>query len=387
MKKIVLAGLLNIKNFGDGVIADCTEYLYNEETKSIPNVIYSGLDLRGLEQVKRNKSYPLKKLNGIKFRLQNLFYNNSFEIRKREFMDYYEKRIKGSSLIVAVGGGIIKYKYEQFWLYLDALISVAEKHHIPVVLNAVGVESYDENNEKCQILKKALNKTAVKAITTRDDIDTLSRKYLDGNKNIFCQKVADSAVWASTVYDVDKDKNSDIVGVGLVRGEIFRDNEIPLSRNQVIETYVGIFSELEKRNIKWKAFTNGLPKDLELADEIFKQIGKPTETKNILTPKKSKDLIEIVSGFKGVIAARLHANIISYSLQIPSIGLVWNNKLPMFGKTIGYPERFINYKKFNRTYIINHLEKAIKEGFDSEEMLIYKMTAKNSINNILNLTN
>ena len=47
MKKIVLAGLLNEKNLGDIVIADCAQFLYKNLSKDI-EVEFVGLNLNGL---------------------------------------------------------------------------------------------------------------------------------------------------------------------------------------------------------------------------------------------------------------------------------------------------------------------------------------------------
>ena len=51
--------------------------------------------------------------------------------------------------------------------------------------------------------------------------------------------------------------------------------------------------------------------------------------------KEPKVLIEQLSQFKIVIAHRLHALIISTSLQIPVIPVVWSDKVQVFANMIG----------------------------------------------------
>jgi polysaccharide pyruvyl transferase WcaK-like protein len=385
MKRIILAGLLTDRNLGDIVIADCAKFLYNEETRQFSDVEYAGIDLAGYNKFIRKKPYIIRKMYGVKYRLFRLLNKDTIIKKREQYSNYYAPQIKDASLVVIVGGGLIKYKYQDFWIWLSGLIDAAGKYNIPVVLNALGVEGYDENNIKCQFLKEALNKPVVSVITTRDEIDTLKNLYLKGNEKIVKRLVADPAVYASSAYNVRKNGQSNIVGVGLIRGTIFMDNNVNFSKEEVVQLYIDVLSELEKRKILWKMFTNGLPADLELAEEIFRGIGKPDEAKNIIVPNTSKELVETISGFKGVIAARLHACIISYSLEIPAIGLIWNDKLSLFGKQIGYPNRFINSTQFDKEYIVNELDKAIAEGYDLEKMETYKRTVKDSIKEILKI--
>jgi polysaccharide pyruvyl transferase WcaK-like protein len=79
----------------------------------------------------------------------------------------------------------------------------------------------------------------------------------------------------------------------------------------------------------------------------------------------------------------LHANIISYALNVPSIGLVWNDKLTLFGEDIGYPERFFEYDKFNAKKIVDALVFAAEQGYEPQRWLEYKRTAKSNIEEIV----
>jgi len=71
----------------------------------------------------------------------------------------------------------------------------------------------------------------------------------------------------------------------------------------------------------------------------------------------------------------LHSCIVSYSLDIPAIGLAWNDKLLFWGKEIEKPERFFDFNELDYMKVIDVMEKAIKEGYDKE----YKAKFMNSI--------
>src|SRR3954447_13160765 len=190
MKRVILAGLLNDKNLRDIVIADCAKFLYNEVTRNASDIEYVSLDLTGYYKYISKKPFLIRKLYGAWNRSANLFTAKKMNGRVKLNSRYYQRQIKGTSLIVIVGGGMIKYKYQHFWVYLSGLIDAAERLGVPIVLNALGVEGYDKNDPRCQILKQALNNPAVKVITTRDDIDTLRNLYLKGNQKVVSRKVA-----------------------------------------------------------------------------------------------------------------------------------------------------------------------------------------------------
>ncbi|MDT9091673.1 hypothetical protein, partial [Escherichia coli] len=79
-------------------------------------------------------------------------------------------------------------------------------------------------------------------------------------------QVADSAVFSSEVYGIQK-KSRDVVGLGLVRARIFKDNGIDLDRTQVIELYASLISELEARGQSYQLFTNGLKSDVDILED------------------------------------------------------------------------------------------------------------------------
>lgn len=386
MKRIVLAGLISDNNLGDKVIAECTQYLYKNAIENNKDVVYDWIDIAGLTNIENSKPYLIRKIKSKLFNLNLKIGYPGVQFIVKKFENYFKPLIKDHDLVVVVGGGLIKFKYQYFWAEVSGLIRAADKLNIPLVLNAVGIEGYDEFDLKCQVLKNSLNSKCVQSITTRDDINSLQLNYLFPENRGVARLVADSAVHASEVYSINAE-NSDLIGVGLIRGNIFKDNGLPLSKEKLTEFYSDLLSELEKRNLKYQLFTNGLESDLELVRDTFNNLGQEFDSKKILIPRTAKELVNIIAGFNSIIAARLHACIISYSLQIPCIGLVWNNKISMFGNIIGKPERFINFNEFNAEKIVDQLLYAMKEGYDLDSVEKYKKTTKNSIREILRTNN
>lgn len=374
-KRIYFAGLLSTKNLGDIVIANSTIGLYKAALSDKGNFSIKLLNLQFSSLYLITKI--LRKSTRILLRLLNM---NSINYEISLLKKHYEKLLSNASLIVLVGGGLIKYKYQDFFIFLTALIDVAEKKGVPLIINAAGVEGYAENDSRCQLLKKSLNSKIVKSISTRDDIDTLFNKYIIDRSAKHIEKVADPAVFSNEVYEIEK-KKSNIYGFGLVRGKIFLDNERDFTPSDVVDLYANLILEMEKRGLEYQLFTNGLPSDSELVNDIKEKLDR--DELDVLEPKTDAELVEIISGFTAVVAARLHANIISYALNIPSVGLVWNDKLALFGNDIGYPERFFEYQNFSADKIVDALILANKQGYEQKKWLEYKQTAKSNIEKVI----
>lgn len=377
-KKICFAGLVSDLNLGDQIILESTKNLYRKE---IPD----DFETFTLDLTYKYTSFLSKIICKIRERVCYLFlYNNSNYLIYKEidyFKNIYKKSIVESDLIVFVGGGIIKYKYQKFYIVVSALIKAAEELNIPVIINAVGVEGFDDKDNRCLILKKHLNMDVVKNITTRDDLFTLKNFYFDGDSGKCINKIADSAVYCDEAYNVSRKKSS-IYGIGLIRGEIFLDNQKNITKKELAKFYADLIIEFETRNLEYQIFTNGFPGDVDLIDEIKEFLSR--DYLSISKPVKDTDLVEVISSFKAIVAARLHANIIAYSLNIPSIGIVWNEKLSMFGFDIGYPERFFDSDKLNAKNIVDALIKADNEGYVSSARDEYRCSAKKNISSIVN---
>lgn len=401
MKNILLCGAKYTNNFGDPIINDCTKKILEDQLRKL-QVEYSidEVDLEG--RCNYNEFYSINKsIKGFLFFFCSLtiklirktskiakfyrginFANNKiwwFSKQRQIFDKYYKEKIKKADFIIFVGGGMIKYKYQNCHQNIDYITKYADKYNKKVFFNAVGVEDFDIKNYNCKKLKTALNRKCVKMITTRDDIDTL-KKYIS-NRDINIGKVADPAVYVSDVYSINKDNNSNCIGLCVCRENLFRTNGINYSTDEMLELWKTIIKNLENKNYEWRIYTNGLDADNDFATKLLKYLGKEKNEKICIIPKTPKELVAIVSKFKAIIATRLHSCIISYSLGIPAIGLVWNVKLKLFGNNINYPDRFFEKDNFVAEKIVHKMEEAIEEKYN-ETKNEFKESIIKSINEI-----
>lgn len=245
---------------------------------------------------------------------------------------------------VIFAGGIIKSTNEKFWLYIPEIINEAQKYQVPVFLSAIGAEKFYPEDEKSCRLKEALNLPCVKGISVRDDIELLKNEYLV-NKEIKIYPVYDPAVWCGKTYKKELGlywlrRSEKKIGLGIVRHKLFSDYGNPqIDREFQLNFWKEVIEELEKKALSWVLFTNGDTYDEQFADEVLAYVGHGEKLK---TPLDSAEVVRNISKFSGVIAGRMHSNIVAYSLGIASIGFVWNKKLRFWSEKIGAPERFLS---------------------------------------------
>ena len=264
---------------------------------------------------------------------------------------------------VIFAGGIIKSTNEKFWLYIPKIINEAQKYQVPVFLSAIGAEKFYPDDEKSRRLKEALNLPCVKGISVRDDIELLKNDYII-NKEIKLYSVYDPAVWCAKTYKKELGlwkfyRNEKKIGLGIVRHKLFSDYGNPqIDKDFQLNFWKEVIDELEKKQLPWVLFTNGDTYDEQFADEVLAYVGHGEKLK---TPLDGVEVVRNIAKFSGVIAGRMHSNIVAYSLGIASIGFVWNKKLRFWSEKIGAPERFLSCDQMIPALAVERLLCAMEE--------------------------
>lgn len=266
---------------------------------------------------------------------------------------------------VVFAGGILKVTNEHFWEWIPAIIREADRWQVPVFLSAIGCERFYPDDPRSVELKEALNLPVVKGISCRDDIETLRRDYII-DPGIRLTSVTDPAVWCRQTYRTaleeagsDRRQDSGPVGLGVVREQLFADYGNPqMDGEGQLAFWEGVIRILEDKGLPWVLFTNGDSLDEKMAETLLARIG---HGEKLPAPADGAALVAMISGFRGVIAGRMHSNIVAYALGIPSVGFVWNRKLRFWSEKIGYPERFLEIDEMDPGTAVSVLTDAMKQ--------------------------
>lgn len=276
--------------------------------------------------------------------------------------------LRYADVIIFSGGGIIKFRQEKFDQYIIKILNEAERLSIPVFLNAVGVEGYDEEDPRCQALKRALNLPCVKGISIRDDTKTMREQYIT-NPDIPVISVFDPATWSTRVYPLSSAPTPKLIGLGVTREGLFADYGNPqIDRVFLLDFWKEVARKIEARGMQWAIFTNGALSDEVFAQAVLEHIG---HGKILPKPAEPSQLVDTICSFETIIACRMHTNILAHTYGIPSIGLVWNEKLALWGKKIGHSDRFLRPVDMVPELVVEKAIKAAEQGCNklSEEQL------------------
>ncbi len=271
--------------------------------------------------------------------------------------------LTAADAIVFAGGGLIKFRQEHFYEDVIRLLEEANALQIPVFLNAVGVEGYDKEDERCQRLKAALQLPCVKGITCRDDIETLQKEYLPEH-TIPISSVPDVAVFSSTVYAGQLQKKpkrqQPLIGLGITRERLFADygNET-IDKDYLLQFWKDVTELLEEKGYAWRVFTNGLDRDEVFATKVLDFIG---HGERVPAPAEPWQLAQNIQQFDGIIAGRMHTHILAFTFGVPGIGFVWNDKVRFWSNRVGTPERFVAPENLQAEAVVSRLEAALAEG-------------------------
>ena len=365
--KIVVIGVKYDSNLGDLLLGDCFCYLLSRE---IPNANIDYIDMRGRIEADKNE-YINSFLNNLYKHIRHVGGKilrsciSQKSLHDEAYLnEFFEKHISNASVVIFAGGGIIEYKHYNSDLYIKAITNIAKRHSIPVVFNAVGMlDRYDPQSNRAQDLRSILQSDNVRFVGVRENVAWME-EWVDHKRNI--QLICDPACFAAEAYGVSKDKDSQLVGIGLIRPNIFRDFGENYSDNEIADIYAHIIHGFLSKGYKCELFTNGYKGDISLADLMCNRHKELSYLKDsIKNPNEAKDLVETISKYRMIFSSRMHSAIISYSLGIPCGTLSWADKIKAFYENIGHPERCFYPRSVEPLNVIRVLTKAYEGEVDT----------------------
>lgn len=358
--------------------------LTNRDSDNLGDQVIEACDLALINTVMKNLNIPEMKYH-IKSAEASIISKAYLKSKDEKHLSKAKKFIKNADLVIIGGAPMFNYTYQNFYERTAVTIELAEKYKTPIIFSAIGIETYDDDNKKCQYLKERLNRDIVRQITTRDDFDAL-QKYIY-NPKIRIKKVADPAVFSRNVFEPfctspsGKEKK---IGLFVLRANGFKSNHIDFNYEQAANFWVDLTKKLKENGYKYELITSGHYSDEAFVDYLIREKGVAGSVCqfNMNTPEA---MVRKISSYDAVLSCRLHPSIISYALKVPSIGLVWNTKVPGFYKSMGSEDRVIYTDKIDLDEIVNKIGQVIEEGVELDpdyQMTVYE-TLFDAIKNVV----
>lgn len=339
--------------------------LTNRDSDNVGDQVIEATDISLVKAAMKNLGISGDDVN-VDSRAASIVTQNYLRKKDPALLANADNIISKSSVVLFGGAPVFNYLYQNFYERTAVTIELAEKHGKPVLFSAVGVDGYDEDNERCQRIVDKINSDAVVQVTTRDNIDALG-KYMRNPKIPYC-KVADPAVFSERVFEpyLSEKKKKPTVGLFIFRAHGFTDNNIPFTAEDSVEMWLGLKKELESRGYAVEFLTSGHFGDEAFMDLMIREYGVSADdcVFNINCPE---DLIGRISSYKGVVSCRLHPSIISFALGVPALGIVWNSKVEGFYRGAGYEDRLVYTDNMTVTSLADRLEAAMSEPVNRDK--------------------
>lgn len=381
MKKIVVIGDLSSTNLGDPLLTHCCKYIV-EKVLGEKNVPVELFDIAGRKPVapqtgSEPPSSVIRKatqIEDIKNDLKSLV--KWFVKDKKVFISRLNQIDIDDTIFVIAGGALISSSLF-YALRLHKIVCEAKKHGGKVIFNSVGIEKSIHNLGLAKHLVRAsLKRKEVVAFSTRDHIEDIP--YLT-NRREFYKQTPDPGLFASEAYGINR-KDSQMIGLSVISCQAYQSiiqndkRAENITSDYLISYWSSIIYHLQKMNLDFRIITNGGQADYAMAKQLVSEL-KLDENKYLLPrPQMPTELVNQISMFKMVIAHRLHACIISSSLNIPIIPIVWSDKVKVFAEMIGnqlatWPE--LNEVKSFDQLLYKCLETEVDMDSFKEEIINY----------------
>lgn len=378
--------VFNVKysdNLGDGIIAECLE---SSLKQFIPSCELTTIDLTGRDafgssgtlssSVKKGgmRSFLMKIYEKLPAKFKQVIFTQASQqiIKKTQCPNWLDK-INQSDVIIIGGGQLFCNHMLYFPLRLHALATVLKQTNKPIAIYGVGVDkSFSAKASK--LLSTITEGKNIFFISVRDDDSKVSWENHFNSTAEFVTR--DPGLLAYDVYAEHikiKQSITDIktIGINLMMDStaVLNQSEpklIPLNEDLFYETGVLLASQ----GHKVVYFTNGLPVDESIKLRIKKKFERDSKYKHLdisflvrlTTPTQ---LAVTISKLDLLIAHRLHANILAYSMMIPHVGIGWSIKMNSFFDAVERKKYFVPAdKNLNAEALVNTALRTLEEGID-----------------------
>jgi polysaccharide pyruvyl transferase WcaK-like protein len=162
-----------------------------------------------------------------------------------------------------------------------------------------------------------------------------------------------------------------LIGVGLTHPVLLAHHtscRASPSYEGAVSLYTEMIGSICAQDCDVVCFTNGAGEDERLLDDMRQQrnlAGLPQGRLSFAARCRSPgELARLIGRLDAVVAHRLHASVLAYAYRLPSVGLLWDDKLRAFYQSVGRSKYLVPFDHANAVRIGSLVNEAIAEGID-----------------------
>ncbi len=342
--------LLNVKyspNLGDGVIADCLELAL---ASMRPGWDLASVDLAGrtafADGGDNGRGLVLSALSVLPTRLRDaaLAWLIGALVRYR-YRARWAGQLEGTDAVIIGGGQLLSDAGLNFSQKIAACLDEASATGSRAAIFAVGVSGSWTRAGQRQFLE-AFRASGLVHVAVRDARSQANwDRHTKGAGLPAASLCRDPGLLAAEVYGAQSrapsagPRSCPVVGVGITHPNTLalHGEDRGFDAASAIDFWAALAGHLTRASYHVRFFTNGAADDEAFLTRIQARLG-PDMAKGCsraARPLQPAALVNTIAGMDGLIAHRLHANIVAYAYRIPSVGLGWDAKLPAWFESVG----------------------------------------------------
>jgi polysaccharide pyruvyl transferase WcaK-like protein len=243
------------------------------------------------------------------------------------------------------------------------------------------------------LLARALFDENVMGVSVRDNGSRDILRALFPNAKFAIDLAIDPAVCAAEAYKINADPDSNIIGLNISAPHVLKKRVSGTKSTFAVKRFRQFWLDLAEiltcDHRQFVLFTNGQVEDYAFAQHIAAEIYSKKKMKQVYLLKRPLDpriLTSQIAQFRAIVAHRLHANIIAYSMGIPSVGLIWDKKVEEFGKMTERSNFYLDPTHMDPWIVKQCLYDAMSVGVDPLRLAYNKAFALRSVHTMLSLT-
>ncbi len=339
MKHVVICAVPYSDNLGDAVIAETLGFLIHQ---ALPDCRISYLDIAGRTQLGES-SLKKGRLMRIFSRLPGWARVPALTLAiwmkyRRQWRGRWAQQLADADVVVIGGGQLLCDVDLNFPLKLYLLSRCIQKNSM-VALVSVGVAGKWSRAGK-YLISRFFERAAPQFISVRDES---SRRNIVGVTGGACSDVSiipDPAILSSALYPGKGPARRWDVGICVsdveslhYNADIGTGSGTGSEPGRGLAMFVELATRLRQSGQRVVLFTNGAEEDNIAAVSVRDRLG--VGTVDFILPKTPAELASIIADCHSMVGHRMHANIIAFSFGVPSVGIVWDNKVASFFKLSG----------------------------------------------------
>ena len=366
--KIVICAVPFSPNLGDGVIYENIRQLLRER---VPGARISALDIAGRDDFSVTDVSRKTLIHKVpKLLLPSavcVYFGLKYALRwRRKWME----RLAGADLVIIGGGQLMLDVHLNFpvKLFLLSCILKTLGKSGKVAIFGVGV-SPSMSVAGTWLLRRTWRNLEPVYVSTRDSASAENLQYILA-KPLDVGVTPDPGIYSQRTFAASLAQRSPGNILGICISSPLELNQSDVEKQDYGRRISAYFLELARQafasGYRVHLFTNGAPEDEALKNKLAADLA-PGQAVNLPRPALPSQLVTNISRCDSIIAHRLHANIVAYSLYIPSIGLSWDSKVRSFFSLTGRDDFFMRESIPDVAGTLKLLKKALQTAASKEK--------------------